>query len=114
MLYESSSRSKQVDGINGVLKLCFNILNLEELIQNSVLMGALTRILQEEYKKSVEVSFNVLKIFLAFSNFTEMHDLIAEYKIGVLTMKVHIIILQTGYRRLKFYSHYLILTDSRI
>jgi hypothetical protein len=30
----------------------------------------------------------MLRIFLAFSNFMEMHSLMANYKIGVLTMKV--------------------------
>jgi hypothetical protein len=93
MLYESSGRNRQIEGINGILQLCVNIVNLEELIQNSILMGALTRILQEEHKRSVEIVFIILKIFLAFSNFAEMHDLMAEYKMGALTIKVsyHII-----------------------
>ena len=29
-----------------------------------------------------------LRIFLAFSNFLEMHDLMANHRIGLLTMKV--------------------------
>jgi len=71
-----------------ILKLCRDVMNLEQLIQNNTVMGALTRVLQEEYKKSVDLSFNILRIFLAFSNFMEMHSLMANYKIGVLTMKV--------------------------
>ena len=51
-------------------------------------MGALARVLQEEFKKSVELTFNILRIFLAFSNFMEMHGLLANHRVGMLTMKV--------------------------
>lgn len=44
-----------------ILKLCRDVMNLEQLIQNSTVMGALTRVLQEEYKKSVELTFNILR-----------------------------------------------------
>jgi len=43
--------------------------------------------LQEEYKKNVDLTFNILRIFLAFSNFIEMHSLMSNYRVGVLTMK---------------------------
>jgi hypothetical protein len=44
-----------------ILKLCRDVMNLEQLIQNNTVMGALTRVLQEEYKKSVDLSFNILR-----------------------------------------------------
>ena len=50
-------------------------------------MGALTRVLQEDFKKSAELTFTILKIFLSFSNFVEMHALMGNYRIGNLTMK---------------------------
>ena len=43
------------------LKLCRDVMNLEQLIQNNTVMGALTRVLQEEYKKSMELTFNILR-----------------------------------------------------
>ena len=43
-------------------------------------MGALTRVLQEDFKKSAELTFTILKIFLSFSNFIEMHALMANYR----------------------------------
>jgi hypothetical protein len=49
-----------------ILQLCRDVMNLEQLIQNSTVMGALTRVLQEEYKKSVELTFNILR-FGSFS-----------------------------------------------
>ena len=44
-----------------ILKLCRDVMNLEQLIQNNTVMGALTRVLQEEYKKSVDLTFNILR-----------------------------------------------------
>ncbi len=84
---KEQTHAAQVRGTAMILSLCRNVLNLEQLIQNGTVMGALTRVLQEEYKKSVELSFNILRIFLAFSNFVEMHPLMTNYRIGVLTMK---------------------------
>jgi hypothetical protein len=77
----------QIYGTSMILKLCREILNLEQLIQNPTVMGALTRVLQEDFKKSSELTLNILKIFLSFSNFIEMHTLMANYRIGLLTMK---------------------------
>ena len=96
MLYQVSGKSEeqkaectriQVRGTGMILLLCRDVLNLETLIQNSTVMGALTRVLAEEYKKSTELTFNILRIFLSFSNFSEMHGLMANYKVGMLTMK---------------------------
>lgn len=97
MLYQVSGKSErekeeglrmQEKGTAMILKLCLDVMNLESLIQNSTVMGALTRVLQEEFKKSIDLTFNILRIFLSFSNFIEMHSLMANYRIGVLTMKV--------------------------
>jgi hypothetical protein len=97
MLYQVSSKSdrerddamkKQILGTAMILQLCREIPNLEHLIQNSTVMGALTRVLQDEYKKSEELTYNILRIFLSFSNFMEMHPIMTNYKIGALTMKV--------------------------
>ena len=37
---------------------------------------------------SLEMTYNVVRIFLAFSSFAEMHPLLSQYKAGALTMKV--------------------------
>lgn len=77
----------QIRGTGMILQLCRDVMNLEHLIQNNTLMGALARVLQEEYKKSTELTFNILRIFLAFSNFVEMHCLLSDYRIGLFTLK---------------------------
>ena len=53
--------TQQERGTGMILKLCRDVMNLEQLIQNGTVMGALTRVLQEEFKKSVELSFNILR-----------------------------------------------------
>lgn len=69
MLYEVPGNKKQAEqqtqvlGTQKILSLCRHVPNLEQLIQNNTVMGALTRVLQEEYKKSVEVTFNILRYF---------------------------------------------------
>lgn len=96
MLYQVGGKSEkdkdeglktQIYGTGMILYLCRDVMNLEQLIQNGTVMGALTRVLQEEFKKSVDLTFNILRIFLAFSNFMEMHGLMANYRIGLLTLK---------------------------
>jgi hypothetical protein len=72
----------QIRGTAMILKLCKEVMLLEQLIQNSTVMGALTRMLQDDFKKSTELTFNILRIFLAFSNFVEMHKLMSDYRIG--------------------------------
>lgn len=69
MLYEVSGANKnqtesqtQITGTQKILSLCRTVPNLEQLIQNNTVMGALTRVLQEEYKKSVDVTFNILRL----------------------------------------------------
>lgn len=90
LLYEGTGKSEkekeeglqaQLHGTGMILKLCRDVMNLEQLIQNATIMGALTRVLQEDFKKSAELTFTILKIFLSFSNFLEMHTLMANYRL---------------------------------
>jgi hypothetical protein len=70
MLYQVSGKTGrereeslrlQERGTAMILKLCRNVMNLEQLIQNSTVMGALTRVLQEEFKKSIDLTFNIVR-----------------------------------------------------
>jgi hypothetical protein len=91
LLYEGSDKDDMGQKIKGtamIVRLCTNVENLEALIQDHTLMGALTRVLQEEYKKSVELCYNILRCFLSFSNFAEMHHILSNYKVGSLTLRI--------------------------
>jgi Kinesin-associated protein (KAP) len=90
-LYEGRDKDDMLYKIQGtaqILSLCTQVANLEHLVQDQTLMGALTRVLNEEYKKSVELCYNIMRAFLAFSNFAEMHPILANFRVGNITMKV--------------------------
>jgi Kinesin-associated protein (KAP) len=92
-LYEGRDKDDMIYKIQGtaqILSLCTQVANLEHLVQDQTLMGALTRVLNEEYKKSVELCYNIMRAFLAFSNFAEMHPILANFRVGNITMKVRL------------------------
>ncbi len=84
LLYEGADQDDmrhKIIGTAKVLNLCSTVPNLEVLIQDHTLMGAFTRVLREEYKKSMELNYNIMRCFLAFSNFSEMHSILINYKV---------------------------------
>jgi hypothetical protein len=86
LMYEEGEG--KVVGTANVLELTATVENLELLIQNQSLMALLSRLLDTEYKANIEMCYNIIRTFAAFSNFIEMHPLLATYKAGALTMKV--------------------------
>ena len=49
-------------------------------------VGALARVLREDWKKSTEVATNIVYIFFCFSSFSVFHGVISHFKIGSLCM----------------------------
>ncbi|XP_039632290.1 kinesin-associated protein 3-like [Polypterus senegalus] len=82
LLYED--KAEKVRGSALILQLARNPDNLEELLQNKTALGALARVLREDWQKSVELSTNIIFIFFCFSSFSQFHDLLTHYKIGAL------------------------------
>uniref|UniRef100_A0A915PQC9 Kinesin-associated protein 3 n=1 Tax=Setaria digitata TaxID=48799 RepID=A0A915PQC9_9BILA len=62
--------------------------NLQKLIENEVLMGALVRVLRDDWKKSFELATNIVTIFYNLSLYTNFHPFLAHHKIGSLTMQI--------------------------
>lgn len=62
--------------------------NLRALVNNNRLLGALSRILDEDRKRSVLLNANILEIFFCFSSISELHDVLYEKKVGKHTRKV--------------------------
>lgn len=52
------------------------------------LLSALSRVLREEWKRSIELSTNIVYTFFCFSTYVEFHSVIVQYKIGSLCMDV--------------------------
>ncbi|OCT83064.1 kinesin-associated protein 3 [Xenopus laevis] len=86
LLYENIA--DKVRGSALILQLARNPDNLEELLLNETALGALSRVLREDWKQSVELATNIIYIFFCFSSFSQFHGLITHYKIGALCMNI--------------------------
>lgn len=85
MLYDEKEKLR---GTKLVLQLARNPDNLEELKQSEVVLGALARVLHEDWKKNTDLATNIIYIFFCFSSFTQFHSVTSEFKIGSLCMMI--------------------------
>lgn len=58
----------------------------DELFNNFVVvteavLSALSRVLREDWRKSLDLSTNIIYIFFCFSTYTHFHPLILQYKV---------------------------------
>lgn len=86
LLYEDIP--EKIRGATLILHLARNPDNLEELLQNETALGALARVLREDWKQSVDLATTIIYIFFCFSSFSQFHGLITHYKIGALCMSI--------------------------
>ncbi|XP_062308257.1 kinesin-associated protein 3a [Osmerus eperlanus] len=86
LLYEDVPEKTR--GATLILHLARNADNLEELLQNETALGALARVLREDWKQSVDLATTIIYIFFCFSSFSQFHGLITHYKIGALCMNI--------------------------
>jgi Rad3-related DNA helicase len=62
--------------------------NMDSLISNESLMSALTRVLREDTKRSLELVTTIIFIFFCFSNFSDFHSYITKNKMGDMCLKI--------------------------
>ncbi|KAF3698889.1 Kinesin-associated protein 3 [Channa argus] len=86
LLYEGIP--EKIRGSALILQLARNPDNLEELLHNEAALGALARVLREDWKQSVELATIIVYIFFCFSSFSQFHGVVSHYKIGALCMSV--------------------------
>ncbi|XP_027019194.2 kinesin-associated protein 3a isoform X1 [Tachysurus fulvidraco] len=86
LLYEDVP--EKIRGATLILQLARNPDNLEELLQNEAALGALARVLREDWKQSVDLATTIIYVFFCFSSFIQFHALITHYKIGTLCMNI--------------------------
>ncbi|KAL0849134.1 hypothetical protein ABMA28_013483 [Loxostege sticticalis] len=79
---------EKIKGSALILQLARNPDNLIQLSRNEALLSALSRVLREEWKRSIELSTNIVYTFFCFSTYNEFHPVIIQYKIGSLCMDV--------------------------
>ena len=65
-----------------ILKLCKDVEKFEPLVQNKQLTSAISRVYNYDYETSLELSFNLGRIFFALSNFSETHSILCYLGIG--------------------------------
>ncbi|KAL9878918.1 kinesin associated protein 3 isoform 2-T2 [Glossina fuscipes fuscipes] len=86
LLYEDLG--ERIRGSAMILQVARNPDNLEELEKNEACLSALSRVLREDWRKSLDLSTNIIYIFFCFSTYTKFHPVIVQYKIGSLCMDV--------------------------
>ncbi|XP_061594997.1 kinesin-associated protein 3a [Cololabis saira] len=86
LLYEDVQ--EKVRGARLILQLALNPDNLGELVQNETTLGALARVLREDWKQSVDLATTITHIFFCFTSFSRFHGLVSHYKIGALSMNI--------------------------
>ncbi|GAB6027026.1 Kinesin-associated protein 3, variant 2 [Chamberlinius hualienensis] len=86
LLYENIAEKVKSSAM--VLQLARNPDNLEELAQNETLLLALARVLREDWKRSIDLSTNIIYIFFCFSTFSSFHNVILLFKVGSLTVDI--------------------------
>ncbi|XP_034244618.1 kinesin-associated protein 3 isoform X2 [Thrips palmi] len=86
LLYEDMAEKVRGSGL--ILELAKDPNNLEDLAKNESLLSALSRVLREDWRKSMELSTNIVYVFFCFSTFSQFHSLVLQYKIGSLCMEI--------------------------
>ncbi|KXJ29546.1 Kinesin-associated protein 3 [Exaiptasia diaphana] len=86
LLYEDIP--EKVRGTALILQISRNPDNLEEIAQNETVLGALSRVLREDWKKSTELTTNIVYMFFCFSSFSQFHSIIIHYKVGAMCMQI--------------------------
>ncbi len=62
--------------------------NLQALAENDVLVGALARVLKDDYKKSTELTLAIMLFFSCLAHFKEMHVFVVGARMGDLSLRI--------------------------
>ncbi|KAJ3266811.1 Kinesin-associated protein 3 [Chytriomyces hyalinus] len=78
----------KIASTRNILTLAKNPQNLDVLMQNDSLISAISRVLREDNKKSMELVTNIIYIFFCFSNFPQYHPFITANKVGDMCLRI--------------------------
>lgn len=78
----------KIKGSNLILQLCKDSSNLDELTKNESLLSVLSRVLREDWKKSLDLSVNLVGVFQKFSEYSIFHHILLQQKIGSLCIEI--------------------------
>ncbi|KAK6740698.1 hypothetical protein RB195_008884 [Necator americanus] len=84
LFYEGAAEKNR--GASCILELAKNPANLDVLIENETLIGALARVFREDWKKNFDLATTIIRIFVQFSFYNQFHSALSHHKIGALCM----------------------------
>ncbi|KAK6052392.1 hypothetical protein COOONC_10103 [Cooperia oncophora] len=84
LFYEDTAEKNR--GALHILELTKTTANLEVLIENETLIGALARVFREDWKKNFELATTIIRIFVQFSYYNQFQATLSHHKIGALCM----------------------------
>ncbi|KAJ1629906.1 kinesin-associated protein-domain-containing protein [Pavlovales sp. CCMP2436] len=84
--YEGVEGALSATGL--LLQLAREPTNLEPLAQDDRLLGCLTRLLNDEGKRSLDLAVNIVSVLYALSAYSDFHPALLEFKSGSLVMDV--------------------------
>ena len=71
-----------------VLSLCKEVDNVVIIAQHHQMISAFTRILSDQTLYSIDLTFNISKVFLGLSSFEDLHPVLLKYHVGSIIMAV--------------------------
>ena len=91
-LYQETAEDK-LEGIHKITTLLSTnntstTTNLDDVVENDQLMGALARLFSESSHHPIELTFGIGKIFLSLSLIEDYHEILSSHRVGSLCLDV--------------------------
>lgn len=87
MLYDEDEKAK-AEGAKRILSLAQRVDLLEHIVANGTLMGALARVLRDDFKKSTTMSLLIMQIFFCIANFKDFHSHLIQARVGDMCVRI--------------------------
>ncbi|KAH6565822.1 hypothetical protein BASA60_009775 [Batrachochytrium salamandrivorans] len=79
---------EKVKSTRSILQLAKVPENMAKLISNESLISALSRVLREDGRKSMELVTNIIYVFFCFTNYSEFHSVVTANKLGDMCLRL--------------------------
>ncbi|KAA0146231.1 hypothetical protein FNF29_08180 [Cafeteria roenbergensis] len=87
LLYEEDPKQRQ-EGASLILALARHADTLPALLDHGTLLGALSRVLREDYKKSGELAGTIVQVFYCISRLSDQQGVVADQRVGDVTIRI--------------------------
>lgn len=83
LLYEDTAH--KVQGSAMILQLARKPVNLQVLAANDSVLSTLSRVLREDWKRSLDLATNIIYTFFCLSKYSIFHSVVLQYKVFNIT-----------------------------